>query len=147
MAQPPAPAYKLHEVILLESSFSRELNINFEDPDFTTNLNIGIEDQVKDNLIYIIVELLFSVGKNKEVNSKIKMLGVFEFSENTPLTSEEFAKKNGPAIIFPFLREHLATLSMKAGIAPILLPPINFVKMAEETKKQKGKKIAKQKQL
>ena len=42
---------------------------------------------------------------------------------------EEFGRINGASIIFPFLREHIANLAMKAGLGPIMLPPVNFQKL------------------
>ncbi|NCD10471.1 MAG: preprotein translocase, partial [Negativicutes bacterium] len=33
---------------------------------------------------------------------------------------------NGAAIIYPYIREHLTSLSVKAGVGIILLPPANF---------------------
>lgn len=65
------------------------------------------------------------------------MLGVFEFGENLSLPLESFANINAPAIIFPYIREHLSNVSMKAGIQPILLPPINFVQLAKDKQKKK----------
>ncbi|GAB4130821.1 MAG: hypothetical protein OHK0045_17840 [Raineya sp.] len=73
--------------------------------------------------------------KEKEIEASIRMLGTFQCPENPHIPIEDFAKINAPAIIFPFVREHLASVSMKAGINAILLPPINFVKMSEKTKK------------
>ena len=62
------------------------------------------------------------------------MVGIFECPTETDvqLSIENFSKVNAPAIIFPFVREHLASVSMKAGINPILLPAVNFVKLANK---------------
>jgi preprotein translocase subunit SecB len=69
---------------------------------------------------------------DNKIEAKVKMLGNFEYAEDSSLSVEDFSKINAPAILFPFVREHLASVSMKAGISPILLPPVNFVKLAEK---------------
>ena len=48
---------------------------------------------------------------------------------------ERFANINAAAIIFPFIRENAATISAKAGMAPIMIPVTNFVKLYEDKKK------------
>lgn len=128
--------YKLLNIFLIESYFKRENFIHFEDDDFQSKVDFEIEDNTEENNLNIILTLHFNAGKtdNKEITSTIKMLGIFELTgESTSIiSSEDFAKINGPAIIFPFIREHLANVTMKAGLNPILLPPINFVKLAKE---------------
>lgn len=64
------------------------------------------------------------------------MVGLFTVPNNSPLPIEVFTNVNAPAIIFPFLREHLASISMKAGIQPIMLQPVNFVKNSEVEKNE-----------
>jgi preprotein translocase subunit SecB len=64
-----------------------------------------------------------------------KMTGIFDVGEIDQITIDKFIILNGPAIVFPFVREHIATVSMKGGMAPILLPPVNFLKVAEEKRK------------
>lgn len=58
------------------------------------------------------------------------MFGEFGTDVDDQKILQQFADINGPAIIFPFLREHLASMSLKAGIPPIMLPPINFIKLS-----------------
>jgi len=44
----------------------------------------------------------------------------------------DFAKISAPAIGFPFLRALVSNITMQAGIAPILLPSINFIQFNNE---------------
>jgi preprotein translocase subunit SecB len=65
----------------------------------------------------------------EQVKIKVKMVGIFECIGETELHDfEEFGRINGSAIIFPYIREHIANVSLKAGIGAIILPPINFTK-------------------
>lgn len=45
--------------------------------------------------------------------------------------SSNFPKVNAPAIAFPYLRAFISNLTLQAGYKPIVLPSINFNKLAE----------------
>ena len=125
--------YKLLNIILIESTFKRAVTINPEVPEYGNRININIEKNIEENNIYINVILDYWCGIEDawEVVARINMLGFFESPENPSLSIEDFCQINAPAIIFPFVREHLATVTMKAGINPILLPAVNFVELAK----------------
>lgn len=124
--------YKLLNIILIESDFERQANIEFTNPHFNNELNINVEDSKKGNKLFITVtaSLKGMLKGEKQFSFLTKYVGIFEFDDNLELSTEQFAKINGPAIVFPFIREHIANLSLKAGIDPILLPPINFVHLS-----------------
>jgi preprotein translocase subunit SecB len=133
-------SFRLTEIYLLESNFKRAINVNFEDPSFKNNADITVDHQVLENqTLHITVTLDYSAGKKraKEISAKIKMMGIFKCDSEPVIPIEQFAKANGPAIMFPFLREHLATTTLKAGISPILLPAVNFIRLSEELKAKK----------
>jgi preprotein translocase subunit SecB len=48
------------------------------------------------------------------------------------MSFEEFTSINAPALIFPYIREHITAITQKAGIKPIIIQPINFVALAKE---------------
>jgi len=133
-------SYKLLNIILVESQFKREPEINYDAENFKSDIHINIENQKKENKLFVILTIDFKAGiaDKNQIFSRIKMLGIFEYSRDDIISVDNFAQINGPAIIFPFVREHLATLSLKAGINPILLPPINFVKLSQEKKNIKN---------
>ena len=127
--------YKLISITLTESYLKREEKVILEQEGGTPfEINVGF--QINENTLFSVVTL--SINESDKNNSsgikvKITMVGAFEIDDNSQFPINQFANINAPAIIFPFIREHLASLTMKAGInPPILLPPINFVKMAEE---------------
>ncbi|MBE7661512.1 protein-export chaperone SecB [Tenacibaculum finnmarkense] len=129
-------SYKLLNIILVESSFKRASNIDFSNTDLKNNIDIDINNNVNKNILIVTVTLKFNTTINSEpiISSEIKTAGSFEFSDDNNIPLESFGYINAPAIIFPFIREHLSNLSMKAGIQPILLPPVNFVKLARKEK-------------
>lgn len=58
--------------------------------------------------------------------------GMFAFDgKPDEQTLKNVSSINGPAIIFPYIRETIADLTRRAGFPPLHLQPINFVKLAE----------------
>ncbi len=47
------------------------------------------------------------------------------------------ASINCPAILFPYIRETIADITRRSGFSPLHLSPINFVKLAEESRKSR----------
>jgi preprotein translocase subunit SecB len=126
----------LKNILLLESNFTRTWTIDFDSQDFENNVDIDVENIRNDPYLNVIVNLYFNAGVKDDLHIKafVKMIGVFQFEENDDIQIEQFSNVNAPAIIFPFVREHLSSLSVKAGLSPILLAPVNFVKLSEEKK-------------
>ena len=60
--------------------------------------------------------------------------GVFKLSKE-PENFEKVAWINCAAIIFPFIRETVADVTRRSGLAPLFIPPINFVRLYEARKK------------
>ncbi len=63
------------------------------------------------------------------------MRGIFEFDNN--LSHQEkgtFFTASAPAIMFPYLRAHISTLTAISGIDPLILPTINFVEGLRQAK-------------
>ena len=89
-----------------------------------------------DKELSVTVNMVFSSneGDRSVVNADVKMAGLFTIPDNNDLPLDTFINVNAPAMIFPFIREHLSSLSLKAAINPILLQPINFVKLSNDNK-------------
>ncbi len=129
------PEYTFDNVILIESTFMRNEKVDHTSPEYANLLEIKVENSYSGNNLYVIVtaNINTGVGDQIDVKSSVKMLG--QFTKNSDVNDVDlktFAVVNAPAIIFPFIREHIASVSSKGGIPTILLPPINFVKMAED---------------
>lgn len=126
-------SFTLTHLILLESHFQREWTLNLNNPEFRNNVEIEVSDSIVEQSLSVFVNLTFTagVGETKEITANIKMVGVFTIENTSDFPIQQFASVNAPAIIFPFIREHLSSLSVKSGINPILLQPVNFVKRAE----------------
>lgn len=127
--------YLFNNVILIESLFKRVSEVDYTSNDYDNKLNIDISKSIEGNelSVELTVEIKTGVGEKTDVEMVVKMVGQFTRTAGIDqIPVERFAKVNAPAIIFPFVREHIASVTSKAGIPTILLPPINFVKMAED---------------
>ncbi len=129
--------------------------INFEaNPEFKhENINNGLDvdislnavAKIDESLNLLVLELetsVFKNTKNRPFYIFIKAIGFFSVKNKDDVSIfEEFSKVNAPAIIFPFVRETIADLTLKAGFSPLLLPPINIrALVARENKKKPVKK-------
>lgn len=123
--------FKVNRILLLESNFNRIPNVSFNDPVIKSNIDISVNSQTKENKVFVTVTLKFEQLKEQlaEVSCIITMLGEFEQVGKIDLDLESFGKVNGAAIIYPYIREQLSNLSLKAGLGNIILPPANFVKL------------------
>lgn len=123
----------LTNIILIESIFNRAWFIDYENEKFENKVDIDVDHGVSNNLLNVIVNVKFrgSIDDDVQISSDIKMVGIFEFEKIDETKVASFAKINGAAIIYPFIREHLTSLSIKAGLSPILLSPVNFVNMSK----------------
>ncbi|MDR0692253.1 MAG: protein-export chaperone SecB [Prevotellaceae bacterium] len=122
--------FQIKNLILLESSFSRINNVAFGEG-VDNNLDINTDVAVNEKVITVAEEVTIvqKFQDIEQVKIKVKMIGIFECIGESPLANlEEFGKINGAAIIFPYIREHITNISLKAGIGAIILPPVNFTK-------------------
>jgi|SRR6185312_3372663 len=129
-------SFALNQIILIESNFRRDLIINFGNKDFVNNTDMKVTHAQNDKELSVTVNMVFSSneGDRSVVNADVKMAGLFTIPDNNDLPLDTFINVNAPAMIFPFIREHLSSLSLKAAINPILLQPINFVKLSNDNK-------------
>lgn len=91
-----------------------------------------------DNNKYI-VQLDLSIKTSEEnplpFNIEIIMTGYFELyinGKNDNINNKKIIKNNTVAIMFPFLRSALATLTTAANIDPLIIPVINVTQMFKD---------------
>ena len=122
--------YKILNLALLESHFERVSTITFDIEKVTreSETSIGIQ-KISEEQVLVTETLTFSQTFENivEFSVKIKMIGVFEKQGETDLSIDDFARINAPAIIYPYIREHLSNLTTKAAVGTILLAPYNFI--------------------
>lgn len=126
--------FRISNIILLESSFSRVDQVVFAE-DVQNNMDIQNNVSVNGNAINVIqdVTVVQNYQGKEQVRIKVKMVGMFlQVGESQITDLEAFGSVNGAAIVFPFVREVIANMTIKAGIPAIILPPVNFTKAVKQ---------------
>lgn len=126
------PGISFNSIMLVKEEFWRDYSVPEETtPDF----NIGLGWSVQES--NYIVELTTSLRLLHEDKEKLKLdstfIGVFSIIEdNENMNIEEYIKNNSVALMFPYVREHISTITQKSGIKPVLLPPINVIALIKQ---------------
>jgi preprotein translocase subunit SecB len=143
MDQTKQPGIVFNNIILNELSFFRK-PIQFE------NKQLSIHFTQKNNILNndknLEVELSCELkAQSDAIYIKCGVVGIFSVIEGEGnMTLEEFSKVNAPAMMFPFIREVIASTTLRSGLSPIVLPPMNvnaMAKKAEEESKAESKSL------
>ena len=140
------PMFSLDDVYLISATI--QVNEAFDEAtesspfQYKLSVESHVEDKPRRLLVYVRVSTLSLEDRSSYPCSfDICYKGVFQpEAEIDEILLQQFADINGPAIVFPYLREALYDLGRRAGLPPIHLPIVNFQKRAEESrlKQEKG---------
>lgn len=122
--------FRILNILLLESTFNRVETVEFNNSGIQQEIKVEINVNVDSNKVAVTDTIIYKQMFNEieQVSAVIKMIGLFEKIGDSPLDIDQFGNVNAPAIIFPYIREHLSNLSAKAGLGLIFLPPVNLTK-------------------
>ncbi len=68
---------------------------------------------------------------NNQAEIKLTTLATFTYANIPSVENSPFLLQNAPAIVFPYIRAYISTLTTQAGIPPIVLPTLNLSGLAE----------------
>lgn len=92
--------------------------INKKDSNFQLHLGVKIEDA------------------NKSFNIQIEAIANYGFESQGSLDNmSKFFYVNAPALLFPYIRAYISTLTNLSGFEPINLPTLNMTKLGEDLQK------------
>lgn len=125
MDESKQPGIRFENVLLHKLTFSRVPKV-IERPDLAVEL--ASRANVNDDKTRLVIELDASVKdvKGKSFEVACTMIGFFSVvpgAENFSI--EDFAKVNAIALMLPYVREVIANTTLRAGIKPVILPPLN----------------------
>jgi preprotein translocase subunit SecB len=126
------PGISFEAVLLKELVFSRKEGFS-QKPEFEMELVSSVSLSGSEDKMNL--ELSCNISdKNEFFNIKCTMIGIFSVtSENKNMELKEFAEYNAPALIFPYIRETIASTTTRAGIPPVVIPPINLTAIKGKT--------------
>lgn len=101
-----------------ENSFDLKSGSFFPEND-NKSFGVGFNIDVKDVDFDLTAEVIFMFNVDEEITEDFKL--------------SNFPKINAPAIAFPYLRAYISNITLQSGFDPVILPSINFVKLAEES--------------
>ncbi len=112
-----------------------EVNENFDnskrsDKNFDFNITVGNSYMEAERLLAVSVQVETPDTEDRiPFRFRVKAVGNFAFSTNPePVLLENLKEISCPSIIFPYVRECIADMSRRAGVPPVHLPAISFIR-------------------
>lgn len=94
--------------------------------DLQIDIKKSNKEEEKENIYNLFFEITIS-DKLGSLNIFLNIEGKFEFNKDlTDSEKDSFFNINAPAILFPYVRAYIYTLTSLSGINPIILPTINL---------------------
>lgn len=75
---------------------------------------------------------IFISDSSETLNIEIDSIGYFNFENVDRDSLSNFLYVNAPAILFPYLRAYISSLTTLSGIRPITLPTLNLTSLRDD---------------
>jgi len=98
----------------LSVGFNSEGKLDFDKGRFNLELGIFISDSAE------------------TLKIEIESIGYFNFKNLDRDSLPNFPYVNAPAILFPYLRAYISSLTTLSGIRPVVLPTLNLTSLRED---------------
>lgn len=118
----------LKDIMITEGTFKRSED-SLEDVELQVNVSHNV-NQISDREYKIILELSVADPQGK-LSVFVKGMAIFETEQKTRTLIE----RNTLAIMFPYFRSYVSTLTTQPGMMPIVLPAMNIIAMLTEKDK------------
>ena len=118
----------LKNIMITEGTFKRSED-SLEDVELQVNVSHNV-NQISDREYKIILELSVADPQGK-LSVFVKGMAIFETEQKTRTLIE----RNTLAIMFPYFRSYVSTLTTQPGMMPIVLPAMNIIAMPTEKDK------------
>ena len=128
--------FRIDVIRLIESHFALNRQYKWDKKELIEfQQSIEIEHKHVDNILAVVVKCS-SDSEKLPFRFSVAWEGAFAFDAMPSKDLlERIAHINCASIIFPYVRESIADLTRRASIAPLNLPPFNFVALYEEKQK------------
>lgn len=106
---------------------------HFTEGDIDISFNVDGKYKSTDNKFFLSFGILATIETVSEPFIKVDCEGIFEFI-NVSQFSEipDFFYTNCIAILFPYLRSYISTVTVQSNIKPIILPTLNLTPLAKK---------------
>ncbi len=129
--------FRLNRVSLVKSVFELK-TIGFQ-PSDKLSVDINTSFNASDESIIVFVEVKVSDSNQpEELTLAVRMAGEFSINkpseDGTNMSVDQFTKVNGPAIIYPYVRQVVRHLTLESSMpSPVILPIVNFQAFQQKT--------------
>lgn len=107
-----------------------------ETSDYELNIDIQPSGRLYSELkqFELYLNVLISEQQNR-LKIEVKTISFFETDEIDNLPDSPYFTLNAPAIVYPYIRAYIGTLTTQSGINTILLPAMNLQPLGDALKK------------
>ncbi len=107
------------------------------EPDKSFNITINPSGEIFPSNSVFQLKLEIKVYDNNEIiNVELIVMATFVFNKNIRESDlHNYFFVNAPAIVFPYVRAYLSTLTNLSGVRPINLPTLNLTQLKDNLKK------------
>ncbi|MDD3802763.1 MAG: protein-export chaperone SecB [bacterium] len=109
-----------------QSEIKKQMKIDFK-----------IDNRLNDKKNILFTDFSVVIGKDDEEMPfllDVVVTGIFKKDDkNENMDLDTFSKGNAAVILFPYLREFISNITLRAGFSnPLVLPPMNIAKLMKE---------------
>lgn len=127
------PGISFDGIILVQENFWRDYDV----PDKTRvvlNINTNYsQNESNQSSVEMTVDINLATEEKEVFKLSAKFVGFFSImKDHENMDMQDYLENNAPALMFPYIREQISTVSQRAGIKPILLPPLNVIALIKE---------------
>ncbi len=135
--QANAPHFAIEKIYLKDASFESPMAPQvFTMPfDSSLDLQVNVEPlQVGDHHWQVTLRITATVRLGEQVAflAEVEQAGLFAMANFEAEAINSLINSYCPTLLFPYARETIANLSLKAGFPPLELQPINFEALHQE---------------
>ncbi len=100
-----------------------------------SDLSIGFRPSGKldlENQLFHLELAVFISDSSEAFKVEIESVGFFKFENIEKDNLSSFLYHNAPAILFPYIRAYISSLTTLSGIKPIVLPTLNLSNLKDD---------------
>ncbi len=131
--QPKSP-FRFDSFVITESHFVREPKEKIGE------LEVKIEPRAvidKEKRVFTLVLEVHAYEENGRFDAKVTAIGFFDFKNDISKDHlSSYFYTNAPAILFPYIRAHISTLTALSGMEAVNLPAMKMTAVGEKLKEQ-----------
>lgn len=127
MSETPAAALQFNKFLVKESYFA------FHSPgDYDLELVITPAGVVFPATNQFQLQLtLEATDRERRIEIRVTALADFSYTDIDDVLNSPFFLQNAPALLFPYLRAYISTLTTQSGIVSVVLPTLNLQSLAD----------------